>query len=383
MESDRGAWLGRQKVLAQFGMHALRSSDLQAILQEACALVAQGLDAPIAKALERLPDEGELLLSAAFGLPPELGKPRITRVPGGRKSAAGYALAMGKPILSHIPTETRFQPSDIVTRAGIIYSANVLIQVDNERYGAFEVDRVDERAFTDDDVTFLQTYANLLGAAVIRQRAAAQVDALLREKDLLLRELQHRVKNDLQVIMALVTLEQRQATGLEAKARLDSIRARIDSLRLVHERLFAREAVGRVELADYLRALSLSRFQMHGLDPNGAVRLALALADVAIDHDRAVPVGLIANEFLTNSLKYAFPMGSGIIRVAAERVGGDRVRVTLADNGIGIPDAAAPAGRGLGMRLIEMLSNQIGAEIDWSGKNGARLVITFPTMRPS
>lgn len=383
MEGDRETWLGRQEALARFGAQALRASDLPALLQEACSLVAQGLDASIAKVLEPVPGRGDLLLSAAVGLPPELAEPGMTRVPGGHNSAAGYALATGEPVISHIPSETRFEPSEIVLRAGVTYSANVLIQADSDRHGTLEVDRVDDRPFTKDDINFVATYANLLGAAIVRQRAAARVDELLREKELLLRELQHRVKNDLQVIMALVTLERREAAALEAQARLDSIRDRVDSLRLVHERLFARESVGRVELAEYLRTLSVSRFQMHGLDPKGPIRLELALAEVAIDHDRAVPVGLIANEFLTNSLKYAFPMGRGIITVSAERLGEDRVRVTLADNGIGLSDIAAPAGSGLGTRLINMLAAQIDAEIDRSGADGVRLAITFRQRAPS
>src|SRR5690606_22493429 len=189
------------------------------------------------------------------------------------QSAAGYALMTGQPVLSHIPTETRFSPSELVRRCKVRHSANVLIMFSDERYGALEIDRLDERPFTGDDIDFLQAYAKLVGAAVLRHRTASLIEALARERELLLRELQHRVKNDLQVISTLLSLEQRQATGLEAKARLDKIRAGVESLRLAHHHLSPQSAATRVNLSDYLRALCLSRFQMQGLDPEGPIRL--------------------------------------------------------------------------------------------------------------
>lgn len=376
-------WRRQRESLARFGMRALHSADLQAILDEACSSAAQGVDAQIGKVLKRLPGEGELLLRASVGIPPEIARPGTTRLPGHSESAAGFALMTGEPVLSHIPTETRFRVSELVRRCKICYSANVVIQFSDERYGTLEVDRLDERPFTEDDVHFLQIYANLVGAAVLRHRTASQIDLLARERELLLRELQHRVRNDLQVISTLLSLEQREAIGLEAKARLDKIRAGVESLRLAHQHLSAERPVGRVNLSEYLRALCLGRFQMQGIDPEGPIRLELALSEVVIDQDRAVRIGLIVNEFLTNSMKYAFPVGTGVIRVAAEAWSEGRVRIVLADNGIGFPDSAAQPGNGMGMQLSRLLAQSIDAEIAWSSDNGVELTITLPATRTS
>ncbi len=377
----RNAWEARQAALAEFGGYALRSTDLDAILQQACVLVARGLDASISKVLEALPGGQELLLRAAVGLPPELGVAGMTRVPADVKSAAGYALKAGEPVISHIPTETRFEISAIVRRSGMQSSVNVLIPGEGKAFGALEVDSPEDRRFTADDINFLQTYANLLAAAVERQRASALLETLAHEREILLRELQHRVKNDLQVIMGFLTLEARQSEGLETRARLERARERVNALRLVHEQLFKRGQVGRVDLANYLRELCRARLRMHDVGADDGIGLEFALADVAVDHDRAISIGLIANEFLTNSLKYAFPMGSGIIRIVLEAQPPGRARLELADNGIGLNTTSGAQGDGMGMRLIGMLARQIHAETEWSDAPGARLVLSFPMER--
>src|SRR4051795_12685180 len=99
------AWSEQQAALAEFGLIALRSQDLDAILQRACELVARGLRAPIAKVLEALPERDELLLRAAVGVPSEVATTGKTTVPGGHGSAAGYIMLADEPVISHVPTE--------------------------------------------------------------------------------------------------------------------------------------------------------------------------------------------------------------------------------------------------------------------------------------
>jgi hypothetical protein len=120
-------WSEQQDALAEFGQFTLSSLDLDLILQRACELVARGLQAPIAKILQTLPGSDDLLIRAAVGLPPEIAVAGVTTVPGGRGSAAGYALLEGEPIISHIPTEIRFEVSEVVRRSNVVVSANVLI----------------------------------------------------------------------------------------------------------------------------------------------------------------------------------------------------------------------------------------------------------------
>lgn len=364
-------WRDRQAALADFGIQALRSLDLDSILRQGCIQVARGLGVPIAKVMQALPDRDELLVRAASGLSPDLAVQGETRIPGGDRSAAGYALTVNEPVICHIATETRFRVSEIVRRAGVAVSANVVIPTQDGPFGALEVDSLEERRFSPEDVDFLRIYAVLLGAAVERQRAGGAVLTLMRE-------LQHRVKNDLQVVTALLSLESSRTDSFETRGRLESVASRVDSLRLVHERLFAGGQVGHVDLADYLRALVLGRLRMHGLDTDDRIKVNLKLDPVVADHDRAVSIGLTVNEFLTNSLKYAFPMGRGVITAVLEQPVPDLLRLVVADNGIGMPAQKREGAPGMGIRLIGMMADQFGGRVEWSSEGGTRLSLTMP-----
>lgn len=369
--SEQTDWRNRQAALADFGIRALRSFDLDTILQQGCIQVARGLDVPIAKVMQALPGQQELLIRAAVGLPPDVAVPGETRIPGEAGSAAGYALTVDEPVVSHIPTETRFRISEVVRRSRVVMSANVVIPTQDGPFGALEVDSLEERRFSPEDIDFLQVYAVMLGAAVERQRAGSVERTLMRE-------LQHRVKNDLQVVTALLSLESSRTESFETRGRLESVASRVKSLRLVHERLFASGQVGRVDLADYIGALIRGRLRMHGLDADERIRLDLRLAPVTVDHDQAVSIGMTVNEFLTNSLKYAFPMGQGTISAALEQPAPDLLRLVVADNGIGMPARRREGGPGMGIRLIGMMVDQLRGRAEWSSEGGTRLTVTMP-----
>jgi two-component sensor histidine kinase len=369
--SEHADWRNRQAALADFGIQALRSFDLDTILQQGCVQVARGLDVPIAKVMQALPGQHELLLRATVGLPPDVAIPGETKVPSGGGSAAGYALTVDEPVVSHIPTETRFQVSEVVRRAQVVVSANVVIPTQDGPFGTLEVDSLEERRFSPEDIDFLRVYAVMLGAAVERQRAGSTARTLMRE-------LQHRVKNDLQVVTALLSLESSRTDSFETRGRLESVASRVESLRLVHERLFAGGQVGRVDLADYIGALIRGRLRMHGLDSEERIRLEPSLAPVTVDHDQAVPIGMIVNEFMTNSLKYAFPMGQGVISAILEQPAPGLLRLVVADNGIGMPAHRREGAPGMGVRLIGMMVEQLGASAEWSAEGGTRLTVTMP-----
>jgi GAF domain-containing protein len=171
MHSQQQGWSEQQDALAEFGQFALSCFDLDLILQRACELVARGLQTPIAKIMQTIPGSEDLLIRAAVGLPRDVATAGVTKVPGGRGSAAGYTLVAGEPVISHIPTEKRFQVSEVVRRSDVIVSANVVIGATGEAFGTLEVDSLTERKFTHSDVSFLQNYANLLASALDRHKA--------------------------------------------------------------------------------------------------------------------------------------------------------------------------------------------------------------------
>ncbi|MGQ9370515.1 PAS domain S-box protein [Azospirillum sp. ST 5-10] len=213
-----------------------------------------------------------------------------------------------------------------------------------------------------------------------RKRAEAEREELLVQKDLLMREMNHRIKNSLQIVASLVLLQAADLDDPEAVRRFQETAARIATVAQVHERLYrtgvdAREAT--VDVAAYLHDLGRDLARTLGLPPAG---LNVRAAAVTLPADVVVPLGLIVNELVTNAAKYAYPAApSGPIGVALEEVGG-RLRLAVEDEGVGLPDGFSIAGsKGLGMRVLLALTQQLGAELALPAKaRGVRFELTLP-----
>jgi two-component sensor histidine kinase len=377
VDKQQQGWSEQQDALAEFGQFALSSVDLDLILQRACELVARGLQTPIAKIMQTISGSDDLLIRAAVGLPPDIAVAGVTTVPGGRGSAAGYALLEGEPIISHIPIETRFEVSEVVRRAHVVVSANVLIGGASEAFGTLEVDTLTERTFTQSDISFLRSYANLLAAAVDRHKAHRERVAAAEERSVLLRELQHRTQNDMAIITSMLRMEARRAKRSETRRRLESVGQRVEVLSLVYRRLYLTGIADAVNLATYLDELVKRRFLMHGLERDDTVKLDLALDAIEVDHSQAVAVGLIVNELVTNSLKYAFPLRRGTVSVSLERIEPGRACLTIADDGIGMP-ADQIRGHGIGLELAPVLAKMAHGEFNMEQRSvGMAGILTF------
>jgi two-component sensor histidine kinase len=380
MTDDRGTGrehLIRQRhALADFGQHALMDDDLDAILQRACELVAEGCSTKLAKVLEHVAADRVLLVRAGVGWRP--GIVGQVRIPTHEESAAGHALVTGKAVTSaDLENETRFRVSEFVREHGVVSVANVLIGTPGgDPFGVLEVDSTVRREFSQDDIDFLQTYAHLIGAAVDRHRRNRLLEETLQQREVLMRELQHRVKNNLQVITSLLSIQRRRTDSPEVVRELDAIRNRIEALRLLHDKLYAAGTVRRIELRSYLGELASNLIEFHHEEAQ-SVRLETSLARMVVDADMAIPLALIVNEFITNSVKYAFD-GEGIVSVELAVVERRHARLVLRDNGKGIPNNRRRATRGTGMNLIAMLAQQIGATESWKSDKGTELTLLFP-----
>jgi two-component sensor histidine kinase len=378
MVERQSGWAEQQDALAEFGQFALSSLDLDHILRKACELVARGLQVPIAKIVQTVPGRDDLLLRVALGIPPEIAVAGVTSVPGGRGSAAGYALLEDGPVISHIPTETRFEVSEVVRRCRVVVSANVVIKGAGEVFGALEVDTLTERTFTPSDISFLRNHANLIAAAVERHKAHRERVAAAEERAVLLRELQHRTQNDMVVITSMLRMEARRAKHNETRRRLESVGQRVEVLALVYRRLYLTGSADAVNLATYLEELVERRFLMHGFEKDDAVKLDLRLEPIEVGHNQAVAIGLIVNELLTNSLKYAFPLRQGLVTITLERIEPDKARLTVADDGIGLSASDKASGRGLGLELIPVLAKMAEGHMDMTPRSiGTAAVLTF------
>jgi two-component sensor histidine kinase/ActR/RegA family two-component response regulator len=217
----------------------------------------------------------------------------------------------------------------------------------------------------------------LEGELAERKRAEEAVATTLREKEALLREAHHRVKNNLALIVSLMRLEGGRSRAPETKAVLLEMQARIQSVVLLNEVLYKTESYTMVRLADYLRQIATYLFQAQNARP-GAVRLTLDLGNVDVLTNQAIPCGLIVNELVTNSLKHAFAgERSGEISVGLREEADGRVRLWVSDTGAGLPPGmAAKRGDSLGLQLVSDLARQLRGVLDIGP--GSTFTVTFP-----
>jgi two-component sensor histidine kinase len=378
--ADRDQMVARQKALAAFGEFALRSDDLAEVLHEACRIVGDALGTDLAKVLEINHDRHDLLVKAGVGWRP--GIVGHKRLPLGEHSSETYAIELGQPVITQdIAKEKRFAFPEFMMEHGIKALVNVPIFLPGGKpYGLLQVDAREPSAFGDEDIAFLRTYTTIIGPVIDRLHKAHSLEQALRTNERLLQELQHRVKNHVAIIASLVGLRARQVASEEARRELAAVGERIETLRLLNEQLYIAGTADRLRLRPFLMQLVENLCQLHR-DHAGPVRLDLAIEEVELDPDTAMPLGLILNEFVTNSLKYAFEGGGGVIGVKVERQeGGSMLRLRLSDDGRGLPseERAVKPGSGTGMKLIEGLARQIGAKPIWSpGDPGTVLRLEF------
>ena len=376
-EQSRARLLAQQTALARFGELALHSDNLEEILHDACRLVAEGLGTDLAKVLELQPDGRTLLVRAGVGWEPGVvGKVTLSASEG---SSEGHALRTGDPVVSlAVPEETRFPVAAFVVEHGVQSLVNVVVIGADGRppYGVLEVDSREHRDFAEDDISFLRTYANMLAAAVERLRAHEEVRARATDNERLLRELQHRVKNNLQVMVGLVQLQLRRSTEPETKTALRAVGQRVDALRLLHDKLYVSGDVDRIDLGAYLADVASTLLRFHE-EEGTHIRLVLEAKRIIVSPEQAAPFGLMVNEFITNSLRHAFICGEGTIGLRLEPARGDAARLTLWDDGRGLPPERSG---GTGMRMIDGLARQLAARTEWSmgTGNGARLSVLVP-----
>ena len=224
------------------------------------------------------------------------------------------------------------------------------------------------------DTDFLRTYANLLAEAIERVRVLRELRSAVADKGRLLRELQHRVKNNLQTVTSLVRLQERRSGSAEARRELRSVGRRIETLSLVYEKLYAAGEAERVDLGTYLGELGAGLLRLHAGEAPG-VHLRTEVESLVVPVDKAVPLGLVANEFVTNSFKYAFRGEPGTIGLELARAGAGKARLRLWDDGRGMP--REPEAAGTGLPLIEGFVRQIGGTAAWEVEGGTRLTVEF------
>jgi two-component sensor histidine kinase len=344
----------QQRALAEFGLRAFRSHDLDATLHEACVLVGEGLEAKLTKVLELLPGSREFLIRAGINWKP--GVVGVVRLGADSASPAGYALERDEPVVSHdLAGETRFEIPPVLVEHGVQSMVNVIIASEEGAFGVLEVDVPEHREFDEDDIAFMKNCANLLAAAIDRHRVHVALEEAASEQRLLAQELAHRVKNTLALVHALVA--QTLADEPVARELRDSLLGRLQALSRAEDLLFQ----------DHARHLDLAELARRALEPfdSAASRIALEGHRFILPARSGRILALILHELATNATRHgALSAPEGTVRLDwATETSGEGTRVRLRWTESGGPPVEPPKRRGFGTRLLTTL-----AEYELDGK---------------
>jgi PAS domain S-box-containing protein len=211
-----------------------------------------------------------------------------------------------------------------------------------------------------------------------RKKAEDRLQESLQEKEVLLREIHHRVKNNMQVISSLLNLQSRQIKDPDVLEMFKESQRRIRSMALIHERLYQSSDLSRIEFSQYLRNLATHLFHSYQVDAS-RVQLRIEAEEVHLNVNTAIPCGLIVNELVSNALKHGFPEGrSGELDIDLRRVAGDGYVLRVKDDGVGFPEGLDfRKTETLGMQIVSTLVSQIDASIDLVRDKGTEFTIHF------
>ena len=387
--------LRQQAALANFGSFAFGEADLQKILTEAARICAESLGLSFAKICRYRPEKDDLLVEAGCGW--DAGVVGRVISAANESSTQGRAFVTGLPvILEDIAKNNSYALPDFYADHGIAATADVLIKGKGQPWGVLEVDSQTPRAFDQHDIDFLTGFANVVAEAVAtagrmtvlhatvaqmellivqKDRLLAERQELLDEKDVLAEELQHRVRNNLQLVFGMLA-RQIDLSDETSREGLRAIARRVMSLAKIYDHLLGNGLSRTIDFDRYLRSLcdSLRDFQ----DVRAfSVNLTCDGDEKALplDLDSVTALGIVVAETISNAYLYAFPGRAGAIHVNLTRAGGT-ANLTIGDDGTGFVEPATSKRHGLG--LVRRLIEQIGGTVQLSAKHGTTWIFSFP-----
>ncbi len=287
---------------------------------------------------------------------------------------AGEASTTVEPIMIDQAPDALEGDNEATPRSRVVFP----LQVGPDRIGVVELsDFNHERTVSPAQVAFLRTVADKAGYSIDNARLLEETQRRLGEKEVLLKEVHHRVKNNLQVISSLLSLQSARISDAGVKDALRESQNRVRSMALIHEKLYQSSDLAQVDFAGYLRSLVNFLAQSYRQQADH-VALDVQATSVRLDLETAIPCGLIVNELVSNSLKHAFPDGrSGSITVSLQPDEVGRWCLRVSDDGVGYVSAPNTSRSSLGLSLVETLTAQLGGTITVSTEHGVNTSICF------
>lgn len=383
--------LRQQAALASFGSFALRQPDLLKVLSEAARVCADGLAVPFCKVCRYRDAENDLFIEAGYGWNAGVIGHVVSRADA--TSPQGRAFATGEPsICNDLGEDNRFDLPAFYADHGIISTIDVIIKGSGHRpYGVLEIDNDVQHDYDQHDIDFLTGFANILAEAVATAERTAelratidQMTALVEEKDRLLdqkkilaEELQHRVRNNLQLVYGMLSKQLSDTTDPAGQRGLRTIAHRVSTLAQVYDNLLGSELTRTTDFGAYVRALcaNLAEIQAAARDD---VTLGCDSESIMLDLDAVTALGIIVAELVTNGYDHAFPAGKGAIAVSVRGPRGDErmATMTIRDDGAGFEPQ--PGSKRHGVGLVRRLVEQIRGTATVANDHGAVWTIRFP-----
>ena len=382
--------LRQQAAIARFGSFALRQNDLLAVLTEAARVCADGLSVPFCKVCRYRPEENDLLVEAGFGWQPGVVGVVISRAD--TSSPQGRAFVSGQPsICNDLRRDNQFDLPAFYAAHGIVSTVDVLIKGEDQPYGVLEIDNDEQHDYDENDINFLTGFANVLAEAVatsartkILQQTVermtvlvAEQDRLLDQKKILAEELQHRVRNNMQLVYGMLSKQVADTPDEIAQRGIRAIARRVTTLAQVYDHLLGNGITRTTDFGTYAVSLCRSLAEIQGV-PDSAITLTCDSTQVMLDLDAVTALGIILAELVTNSYDHAFPDGAGSISVAVWAPAGDdsMATMTVLDSGPGFDAKLGNKRHGLG--LVRRLAEQVRGTVTLDSHHCTFWTVRFP-----
>jgi two-component sensor histidine kinase len=400
----------QQAALAGFGSFALGESDLGKVLTEAARVCAEGLEVPFCKVCRYRPEENDLLVEAGVGWHPGVVGGVVSRAD--ESSPQGRAFTTGKPVVcGNLQQDTSFMLPAFYAEHGIISTVDVVIRKRGQPYGVLEIDSPVEHVYDDHDIAFLTGFANVLAEAVetshrniVMQNAVdrmhdmvgdrdrllvaknvaldekntllSEKNRLLDDKNVLAQELQHRVRNNLQLVYGMVSKQMQATIDLTGKEGLNAIARRIMTLAQVYDHLLGAGLSRTIDFGGYLSSLC-SNIESLEAAQHPDITLVCHSEPVILDLDGVTALGLVISELLSNSYAHAFSDGKGAITVTLTcGAGGHEATLLYVDDGVGFVENGDSKRHGLG--LVKRLMQQVNGSAVLRSVPGTEWTLKFP-----
>jgi len=378
-------FLRQQAAIADFGSFALREDDLEKILAAAARACADGMNVPFCKVCRYRAEENDLVIETGVGW--NDGVFGCTVLPN-ISSPQGRAFITGLPaVCNNLIGDTDFVLPPFYAEHNIISTVDVIIKgptPEQPPYGILEICSAERHDYDEHDIHFLTIFANVLSEAVATafrneamHTAMMQMQKLVEQKNVLAQELQHRVRNNLQLVYSMLIQQlDEDATGVNVRRRIQEIARRVSVLAQVYDHLLGTEMTRTLDFGRYSKSLCVGLSDIQTMQRD--ITLTCITEHIPLDLDDATTIGIVMTEIVSNSYDHAFPSNTGTIVVNIRRNPTNPffATMTIRDNGTGFTPQAETKRHGLG--LVRRLVEQVNGIASLDSNHGTSWTIAFP-----